>query len=98
MTLSEFLLARIAEDKEDVENSRIGDSPQWWMPDQWNRPRALAECEAKRKVVELVAEVQEGRHIASMTSPITQGIGLRILADMGRVYQDHPDYQPEWAL
>lgn len=52
MTLAEFLLARIAEDEEDLENSRIGDSPEWWMPDMWNRERAEAECEAKRRIVE----------------------------------------------
>src|SRR5881398_3489394 len=60
LTIAEFLLARIAEDVEDLEPSRIGDGPEWWMPDAWTRERGLAECEAKRKIVELHQQCGSG--------------------------------------
>jgi hypothetical protein len=53
MTLTEFLLARIDEDADEIENARISESPDWWEPAQWNRARVLAEVEAWRKIIEL---------------------------------------------
>jgi hypothetical protein len=58
MTLTEFLLARIAEDEAEVAN------PDWapsflhsdrWMGHAatWSKGRTLAECEAKRRIVAL---------------------------------------------
>lgn len=103
MTITEFLLARVAEDEEAALD---GFSP-------W----ALAECEAKRRIVEA--------HPASRPSPpaaynprepacgtcVTQvGNGLRFprveihlphpcptLLALASAYANHPDYRQEWA-
>lgn len=56
ITLAEFLLARIAEDEQDLREARgIADMPEWWAPPAWSRERGLAECAVKRAVVETQA-------------------------------------------
>jgi hypothetical protein len=89
MTLAEFLLTRIAED-EAVARRGFG------MTDG----RVLAECGAKRRIVELVTEEQ----------PLDQGhweghgSGERWVADhapevlrlLALPYAGHPDYRAEW--
>jgi Family of unknown function (DUF6221) len=47
MTLTEFLLARIAEDEAAV--AHIRKDPGYWYALPWDR--LLAECEAKRRIV-----------------------------------------------
>jgi hypothetical protein len=109
MTLTDFLLARIAED-EAVARGAIADDggsnegfanqydrmvgtydrPLDWVPRigedaarliaRFAVPaRVLAECEAKRRIVELIS------------SPGPQALRLLALP-----YADHPDYLPEW--
>lgn len=49
-TLTEFLLARIAEDEDAVRGYSFGGEP---IPgDCWSPERVLAECEAKRRIVQ----------------------------------------------
>jgi len=100
MSLTEFLLARIAEDEAEIAN------PDWaTLPSDgymghaatWGRPRALAECEAKRLLIqraESLAEYVDGtredsRHTYEWTL-------LRLLAPLALTYADHPDYDEEW--
>lgn len=108
MKLSEFLLARIAEDEERADR-RTG----YQYADSFvtrTVANIKAECEAKRRIVE--------RHTVRKVSPSCSECGgytatsddvrgivhhgyavpwpcptLRIL---GVVYSDHPDYRDEW--
>jgi hypothetical protein len=82
MTLTDFLLARIAEDE------ACADGLEW---DDGNpvhqTARVLAECEAKRRIVEACADV-----LAYDAEALPQDV-LRLLA---LPYADHPDYRQEW--
>jgi hypothetical protein len=113
MELSEFLLARIAED-EEVARERADDDF-YVMPDTsafeavdigpgWVlavRPaRVLAECEAKRRIVETHPIYPDGdQHDCPGPWPGYQDAPnepcptLRILA---LPYADHPDYRESW--
>lgn len=68
MTITEFLLARIAEDEADAQDALERGFGGWeWLADaginhearthivRWHPARVLAECEAKRQIVELHA-------------------------------------------
>lgn len=101
LTLTEFLLARIAEDEQDAECVL-------WDNGQGNvesyESRVLAECDAKRRIVE------EWRRAESLIDTLTQAdqpdvdeweaqsraleVVLRTIA---AVYADHPDYNEEWS-
>ncbi len=116
MDLSEFLLARIAED-EAVAKSASMEVPQareegevWgvWIGRKWyqstayavhatryNPARVLAECEAKRRIVNEIAP-----EIADQLAGLSGGqilyrddVLLRLLAVP---YADHPDYDEAW--
>jgi hypothetical protein len=88
MTLTEFLLARIAEDESAAErvwlliqdDSSGGPTARFRSLNE----RVLAECKAKRAILE--------------------GFGFVMNRDLtlckkhlAAVYANHPDYQPEWA-
>lgn len=91
MNLTEFLLARIEEEREGIESSGVWD-------DEWQR-RALAECEAKRRIIvrsaTVLAEAQELKlkHPRQWTG---EGPARVLLQDLALPYAGHPDYQPEW--
>ena len=112
MTLTDFLLARIAEDEAVAERLRhksAGD-PWGWQPRQletcdkarvdYPPARVLAECEAKRRIVEMHGGFHEcedgnqhgpgGEGSDEFTQPCPT---LRLLA---LPYADHPDYREEW--
>jgi hypothetical protein len=99
LTLTEFLLARIAED----EAAARDDGADAMMGHRWkhapenvyqelqavvlaNSRRVLAECEAKRLVVKGFEPYGE---LDDMFAP-------EILAILAAVYADHPDYRDEW--
>jgi len=92
LSLVEFLLARIAEDEEEIISSAVWDDAR--------QRRDLAECESKRRIIELhqlehsrtsvhCGECDEGHQYPSW--PCTT---LRLLA---LPYADHPAYRSEWA-
>jgi hypothetical protein len=94
MSLTEFLLARIAEDE-----------AAWWGVTLG--PRKSAECEAKRRVVgrAIEAEAAAGawtheRLKADARSPLPEwsrrDACVEAAADLAAVYSDHPDYRDEW--
>lgn len=119
MTLTEFLLARIAEDEADARAASTGHV--WtWDDDhetlssdaqtqfgreciidteganppgpapgahiaRWDPDRVLAECEAKRRIMEDATN----QH----TSCVELDWVVQVLAS---VYADHPDYREEW--
>ncbi len=81
MTITEFLLARIAED-EAVALAANGPSVHAARHDP---TRVLAECAAKRAIIEQAERSDSGWW---------ESIYVAILA---AVYADHPDYDPSWA-
>lgn len=101
MSITEFLLARIAED--EAVAREVGEVRPELLPDDrepWADPvevevrfppaRVLAECEAKRRIVRLHPEILT----------ICQGCGepypCRTLGAHAAVYADHPDYDEAW--
>jgi len=138
MTLTEFLLARIAEDEakarallRDLEAqikeerytadergpftpARMLSAQLWAHYDGQTQRRSfargqqiatlasparvLAECEAKRQVVDAAVEVAR----VDLNEPVDPDEGLRdsgvkILCALALPYADHPNYQPEWS-
>jgi hypothetical protein len=94
MTITEFLEARIAEDEERAGSgwARLGDTR--WETDNYGRnfltPSAvLAECAAKRKLVEMHTTCNDVSYGDASTYP-----EMRALA---AIYADHTDYDPIWA-
>jgi hypothetical protein len=102
MTLTDFLLARIAEDEVDVERGMMR------VSGPGSPARVRADCEAKRQIVELhgakrvrrAAETLSGEpefiedcricgHFPAQYPCVT----LRMLA---LPFADHPDYREEW--
>ena len=53
--------------------------------------RVLAECEAKRRIVELFPD-------AAQDGDGWNDAGYSVLRDLAAVYADHPDYREEWRL
>jgi hypothetical protein len=94
MTLAKFLLARIAEDDADARRG-VG-----WAHRSTRWGRALAECEAKRRIVEefnrigsMSADEAGDGGASAMTLMDGLEIAMRLLA---LPYVDHPDYDAEW--
>ena len=85
-SLTEFLLARITEDE-----NKARECEEW--PDcfacptheTFNTARVLAECAAKRRIVE---------HHA----PYAGGSGRPTLLLLALPYADHPDYDETWRV
>ncbi len=56
---------------------------------RWDPARVLAECEAKRRVVESVER-------AMRTG--TSGLGPSVVRTLALPYADHPDYDEAWKV
>jgi hypothetical protein len=86
--LADFLLARIAEDEEFALR---------YPPTAAARPRALAECEAKRRIVEpWTGEVGDDED--DWRYGIHSAAHDRILRLLALPYASRPDYRQEWAV
>lgn len=98
-TLTDFLLARIAEDEAAARTATLN---HWTIPPEAevNRaflahqlpPRALAECEAKRRIVKIADRLSRHMDMGSATDED----GDAILAALALPYADHLDYRAEW--
>ena len=100
MTLTEFLLARIAEDEAVARDAgeRRGlpyESPLYVVDDNYRHDqvgiypeRVLAECEAKRAIANF-ADYWRG-------DANDYGQADQALRIVSAVYADHPDYRQEW--
>ena len=97
MSITEFLLARVAEDEkaaqEDVE------ALECWAEDSpdldagallWHARRVLRECEAKR------LELEELERMILNGSEAERSSAEWLLRVKAGVYADHSDYDPEW--
>jgi hypothetical protein len=106
MTLTEFLLARIDEDKfvaahEEVRKRLPFAYP--LPPIRWEPARVLADCAAKRAILaEHEPYDTEDGGVGIVCSSCAGGGGFntdwpcRTVLVVAAVYADHPDYQPEW--
>lgn len=105
MTITEFLLARIEEDESEARLSyssfaeALRDQGMPLVAD-WlagKESRVLAECEAKRRIVELhdggIVEGQQQTHECDGTHGVIECGTLMALA---LPHADHPDYLEEW--
>ena len=120
MTLTEFLLARIAEDEEEIGAEIFGHDDSagpngigWAEVGAINEVllsshrRALAECEAKRRIVALHREAVDedaggNRFSTGCTECGGEGFGETVpwpcptILYLAAIYADHPDYREEW--
>lgn len=105
MTLTEFLLARLAEDEAVAQrlangggdlfigSSGWGDVPDAVLED-YDAARVLADVEAKRRIVEAFARVDADEAGADAE----MGFGLFFAVQhLASVHRDHPDWREEWA-
>jgi hypothetical protein len=97
MTLTEFLLARIAEDEAVARWGRLVDDPS--DPDsgmtilRWDHARLIAECESKRRIID---ECTGGLKYDVSCGEGHWGNFENILRILAAPYADHPDYLPKW--
>lgn len=121
MTLTEFLLARVAEDEADARLAvRCHEPGEPWGWDtvpgdglhiaRWDPARVLAECEAKRRIVELhtvdgtvrLRSTDEKVYVCRTCSLEDEPPSgpmewpCDTLRALAAVYADHPDYRDEW--
>ena len=111
MTLTEFLLARIAQDEEAAEEVLQ------WDVVAVSRHRLLAECEAKRRIIEEhkplgeIYDLEQLVYAEASATCVTCGPGdswqareyqgdypfpCRTLTLLALPYAAHPDYREEW--
>jgi hypothetical protein len=89
MTLTDFLLARIAEDEAAVEAKWLRAPKGAPIVPDAAHTRVLAECEAKRRIVEYCPS-------ASEEGDTWDTAFWRVLQILALPYADHPDYREEW--
>lgn len=97
-TLTDFLLARIAEDEAGYRAEAAGVE---WLTvngqDLW--PQLLAECEAKRRIVERAQRASRVFNQSINPSPLGVAMTMTmdlVLADLALPYANHDDYREEW--
>jgi hypothetical protein len=88
-TLAAFLLARIAEDETAARDRQSHQDNVYEAAGWWDCDRVLAECEAKRRLVEAIS--WESDQLANGWF-----VARRLLRLLALPYADHPDYRDEW--
>jgi len=108
MTMTEFLLARIAEDEAVVHALRDADQSNWYLEggpefydfeERFTDARLVAEVEAKRRIVELHAQKLEieGCDVCHADLHVTpMAYPCTTLELLALPYADHPDFDSEW--
>jgi hypothetical protein len=109
VTLTEFLVVQITADETDLSTSRLGDPDEhWWLPAAVTIERLEAECEAKRRIVDLhaidcwVGTGPDGDDEYFCTGCSTRSASYPdevlcpTLAALATVYADRPGYRDEW--
>lgn len=110
--LTEFLLARLAEDEAESQRAGNGDTDMSWgageitgygMAVILDHGRALLECEVKRRIVDLHPIRYRGYSEQKITEvePRTVRTSNIPVIDpelrlLALLYADHPDYREEW--
>lgn len=101
LTLTDFLLARIADDEEWAEVAGHPLDVPHVQPCPGCKPRAVAECEAKRKAIDaawtdqcqIEGEWGNGQSREQMSA---KGDNPEVVEWLATPYADHPDYRNEW--
>ena len=88
LNMTDFLLARIAEDDKEAHVA--------WPRPTMTPERLRADCEAKRRTVELLGDVIA--RFETDTGPGGPWVVQQILAEMAKPYADHPDHDPAWTV
>lgn len=118
LTITDFLLARITEDEEVALCAiAVTGDRNWFQAPRisstdtqverhvayWPPTRVLAECAAKRQIVERYAarleQVNSAGHPAHLYDPVLSMLlkdDRYVLANLAQVYAAHPDYNPAW--
>jgi hypothetical protein len=109
MTLAEFLLARIGEDEAEAKEHQHYEGEVWEAAGWWDCTRVLAECDAKRRIVELheILEIVWRQGIPEYACQncdvgdddhlyYSRRQGCATLRLLALPYSDHPDYQENW--
>lgn len=106
-TLTEFLLARIAEDEDRAaewtytENVGAGRVRTVTVPVGITSARVLAECESKRRIVEVCGQMAGPYQVDHIINPTTIAATARadsILRILALPFADNPDFDPAWAV
>ena len=114
MTITEFLLARISEDEATASLLSKGDaghSPGTevytgteWVTTPLTTDRLLAECKAKRAIIERAIEIHDmidgewgGGHEVSKEGWQDDNPGTEVVQALAAVYADHSEYRQEWV-
>ncbi len=85
MSLTEFVLARIADHEDGVRMYPFTvDDPEW-------APFELAKCAAEREIVALLADTDAGG-----MHPDAWTVMKQVVRFMALPYADHEDYREEW--
>jgi len=101
--LSDFLLARIAEDEAAARAALATPLDSFPPAGSWDPVRVLAECDARRQLIDLAYEatgldqtVDLERRVNARSDSGVRYLGDRILGALALPYAGHPDYQQEW--
>lgn len=109
VTITDFLLARIADDEEGANHDLVGIDPSSYLGDReymlWTfGSRTLAQCAALREVVELHSR-RDGPtgpgdtcSGSGLSSTLRTDAGCDTLRALASAFADHPEYRAEWAL
>ena len=102
--LTEFLLARIAEDQEMAMQTEwpivdFGTDENAAFGYRWDPIRVLADLAAKRRIVEfMLGEDQAGSGQTNVEGVARSLRAITVLRWLALPYADHPDYREEWRL
>ena len=102
LTLTDFLLARIAEDE------AVARSSERRMCERLTPERLLAECEAKRRIVDMHSHSSPvaGAPRRLRADAVATEVGVTgepetrpcdTLRALAAIWSDHPDYDPDWS-
>ena len=112
MSITEFLLERIAQDEAAARDNLAGDD-RW--PTSWSKAaaaRVLAECEAKRRIVKRAERLAAEHYAVSAAerywnpqlqdwrymSESQMRALIWVMHDLAAVYAEHEDFQEEWRV
>lgn len=84
--LGAFLLARIAEDEAAIASAAVGS----------DGDRLYAECQAKRRIVDMRGRLQGGRLFSH--DPAIARTLVDVFKYLAQPYRGHPDFDPEWLV
>lgn len=96
MTITEFLLARIAEDEANIEGDWLAGDGGLHIISTPMHERLTRECAAKRRIVERAQLYADASNLDHFDAAYATGLDYAVEV-LAAVYADHPDYGgPGW--